>query len=121
MCSKVQDDKRSNSRQELQLLVTYQVSGKTISNFMFDLSTNGMFIETSVPLKVGEEVSLSLELPYDKTKFNLTAKVMWNRNKNDSSGKPPGMGVQFINVENTEDFKKLEAALKYFKRFENEN
>jgi Tfp pilus assembly protein PilZ len=60
-----------------------------------DLSEEGMFVMTPVPLEAGTSVLLHLELV--GTTVPLQGLVMWNRVRREP-GRPVGMGVRIINA-----------------------
>ena len=103
-----QVEKRFEDRLDFQLLVSYKINGEEENNFSFNLSTGGMFIETTLPNKIGTPLSLKFEFPMDSTILNITGEVAWIRSEPDESGQPVGMGIKFTDV----DDEKKEGLLK---------
>lgn len=60
-----------------------------------DISVDGMFIATSIPLPVGTIHTLCFSIG-DVTEVTVKAKVMWVNNS--ENGRDRGMGVQFIDI-----------------------
>ncbi|MBN2196363.1 MAG: PilZ domain-containing protein [Polyangiaceae bacterium] len=61
-----------------------------------NLSVGGVFIATQGERpEVGSEVELSLELPGVATPMHCVGRVAWHRERSPKSDAPPGMGVEF--------------------------
>jgi Tfp pilus assembly protein PilZ len=60
-----------------------------------DLSEDGMFIMTPVPLEAGVSILLHLELV--GTTVPMQGLVMWNRVRREP-GRPVGMGIRIVNA-----------------------
>lgn len=111
-------DKRTSNRQELQLLISYNLDGKTHAKFSFDLSSGGMFIESITPPECGTKITVLFELPHNKLNFKIDAIVTRIKKADESvDGSPTGMGVKFI-IDDISLKKKLELATNYFKDFQ---
>jgi CheY-like chemotaxis protein len=85
-------EKRRYYRCPLQIAV--QVSGSSHPDFIatsVNISEGGMALATSVPLPVGERVTLKLKLPGAESTTNITGEVCWN----DMAGR---VGLQFVQV-----------------------
>ena len=52
---------------------------KTERSFTHDLSETGLRFPTTVKLQVGQELALTLELPFQNSTFHATAEVVWIR------------------------------------------
>src|SRR5579885_207304 len=63
-----------------------------------DISPNGMFIETENPLKPGTKMLLEFKLPNEMIPIKAYSEVKWNKRGLTSEAKSTGMGVQFINI-----------------------
>ena len=68
-----------------------------------NLATNGGFIETALPLEVGELVEFELVLPDTIHKIDILGVVRWH-----SQEKPTGIGVEFLRI-SSEDQKTVNA------------
>jgi uncharacterized protein (TIGR02266 family) len=65
-----------------------------------DISSGGMFIETSSIPKAGSIVFVDFFLPGVRKKFKLKGKVAWiNRNDDTAGESKPGIGIEFINLD----------------------
>ena len=67
--------------------------------YMPFIDRGGIFIPTSKPYKIGDEIFMLLNLLDDPVKSNLAGKVVWV-NPVAQAGKPQGIGVQFNNDAN---------------------
>lgn len=52
---------------------------KTERSFTRDISETGVCFPTSVKLQVGQELALTLELPFRNSTFHTTAEIVWLR------------------------------------------
>ncbi len=70
---------------------------KTITNYVVNMSTGGMFIETSNLLPVDTLLKVELILP-GKTPITCKARVAWTNGPNllKKQSLPYGMGLQFL-------------------------
>lgn len=88
--------------------VDYRTVGSFITDYSRNISRGGVFIRTSLPLKVGERVRIRLTLPDGDVPFALDGEVKWISTLRDREQHPPGMGVEFVNFSD-ETRAKLEA------------
>lgn len=94
-------DDRVNQRVPVQLLVDYRSpNGSYLFDFCRDLGTGGVFIETSNPLALDSEVTLTFTLPDSKETLEAEGKVMWVQTEVPGKDLVPGMGVQFNEFSN---------------------
>jgi uncharacterized protein (TIGR02266 family) len=63
-----------------------------------NLSEGGLFLRTSTPLETGTEATIRLESRGGEEVF-ARARVVWSRG--DGTGYPPGMGLQFEDIDET--------------------
>ena len=92
---------RAHPRAPLALKVRYTTpEGRQFDSLTGGIGAGGLFIESSTPLAPGTELSVEFALP-DRPweKHKATAKVAWTRNKPERHLLFPGMGVQFINID----------------------
>ena len=52
---------------------------KTEQSFTQDVSESGLRFPTAVKLQIGQELALTLELPFQKTIFHATVEIVWIR------------------------------------------
>jgi len=92
---------RAQPRAPLALKVHYRTTeGKEFDGLTGGIGGGGLFIESSTPLPPGTELSVEFALPdrpWDKLKAR--AKVAWTRNKPERYLLFPGMGVQFVDID----------------------
>lgn len=92
---------RAQPRAPLALKVRYSTpEGKQFDGLTGGIGGGGLFIESSTPLAPGTELSVEFALPdrpWDKLKAR--AKVVWTRNKPERYLLFPGMGVQFVDID----------------------
>jgi uncharacterized protein (TIGR02266 family) len=73
---------------------------KLITDYTVNVSTGGVFIETSKILPVGTHLTMKFKLPDNDRIINCNSRVAWT-NGPDALKKPslpPGMGIQFIDL-----------------------
>jgi len=63
-----------------------------------NISTAGMFILSSEPAPVGTTLSFRFRIE-DWNPIQGTARVVWNRGRDEASDRPAGMGVAFVDVD----------------------
>jgi len=92
---------RAQPRAPLALKVRYSTSeGKQFDGLTGGIGGGGLFIESSTPLPPGTELAVEFALPdrpWDKLKAR--AKVAWTRNKPERYLLFPGMGIQFVDID----------------------
>lgn len=78
---------------------TYEIQGEVIQGAIYNLSSEGAFIETVTPPQTKSELKLSFTLP-GVGDFTLMARVTWRVKADETEGRrsPPGMGVQFTDT-----------------------
>jgi uncharacterized protein (TIGR02266 family) len=92
---------RSHPRAPLAMKVRYTTpEGRQFDSLTGGIGAGGLFIESSAPLAPGTELSVEFALP-DRPweKHKTKAKVAWTRNKPERHLLFPGMGVQFIDID----------------------
>jgi len=63
--------------------------------YMPFLTNGGIFVPTSKPYKVGDEIYLILTLMDDPTKYPIAGKIAWVTPPGANNNKAQGIGVQF--------------------------
>lgn len=101
MPEKVDKSKRARRADRLQheLLVAYRTVDGFITDWAVNISRGGIFINTRNPLAVGTTVRLIISLPDTAFPFELTGKVTRVAEFNNSSNQVPGMGIEFVDVD----------------------
>lgn len=92
---------RSYPRASLAMKIRYTTpEGRQFDSLTGGIGAGGLFIESSAPLAPGTELSIEFALP-DRPweKLKARAKVAWTRNKPERHLLFPGMGVQFLDID----------------------
>lgn len=92
---------RAHARAPLAVKVKYTTpEGKQFDSLTGGIGGGGLFIESSQPLAPGTELTVEFALP-DRPweKHKAKAKVAWARNKPERFLLFPGMGVQFLDID----------------------
>ena len=78
---------RKHARKALMAVVDYATQDQAYRDFIKNISAGGVFIETSVPASIGQELSLTFALPYHQAHIKITGEVV--------RISPQGIGVRF--------------------------
>ncbi|MGH7434445.1 MAG: hypothetical protein ACRENE_02140, partial [Polyangiaceae bacterium] len=60
----------------------------------------GIFVQTNDPMPAGKQVSVEIQIPGQLATWSAVGRVRWNRAPGNGGGRPPGMGIAFIDVDN---------------------
>jgi uncharacterized protein (TIGR02266 family) len=90
---------RRANRLQHELLVAYRSVDGFITDWAVNISRGGMFINTRNPLAVGTTVRLIISLPDTAFPFDLNGRVTRTAEFNNPSNQVPGMGIEFVNVD----------------------
>jgi uncharacterized protein (TIGR02266 family) len=90
--------RREHSRFSVDLDVTVGSDHNFYAGFAENLSAGGVFIATHKLKPVGSKIELSINLP-DSVTVRALGEVRWIRVFNEQSDTPPGMGVKFLEIE----------------------
>ncbi len=66
-----------------------------------NLSEGGVFVATHVMLPPGTLVALHLELPRTRERIMTLGEVKWTRAYTGNDDVPPGLGIQFVGLDET--------------------
>jgi uncharacterized protein (TIGR02266 family) len=80
-------EKRSYIRKPFFMPVDYSTQDRVYRDFIKDISTGGVFIETLRPLPVGQEISMAFSFPSLRQNFKISGDVV--------RMDPKGIGVAF--------------------------
>lgn len=100
--------RRQHSRVSVDLDVTVGSDDNFYTGFAENLSAGGVFIATHQLKPVDSRIELSINLP-DSVTVRALGEVRWIRVFNEQSDTPPGMGVKFVEIDET-----CVAAIHYF-------
>src|SRR6476659_9138812 len=90
---------RRSDRLQHELLVSYRTVDGFITDWATNISRGGIFINTRNPLAVGSTVRLIISLPDTAFPFDLSGRVMRVNEFDNPSNQVPGMGIEFIDVD----------------------
>lgn len=92
---------RTQPRAPLALKVRYTTpEGKQFDSLTGGVGGGGLFIESGTPLSPGTELTVEFALPDRPTeKLKAKAKVAWARHKPERYLLFPGMGIQFMDLD----------------------
>ena len=92
---------RNYPRTPLALKIRYSTpDGKQIDSLTGGVGGGGLFIESSDPLAPGTMLTVEFALPHRPAqKLKATGKVAWTRKRAERYLLFPGMGIQFIEIE----------------------
>ena len=82
-----QEDRRTMPRKRTPLSVHCYTKDQAFEDSVRDISSTGVFIETSALLSVGEEITLSFSSPHSEEPVKVTGEIVWTG--------PGGVGVEF--------------------------
>ncbi len=78
---------------------SYRTDGDWVTGGVYNLSSDGAFIETLDPPAVGTRLELKFELP-GHGEVEFPCRVTWRVGASETAGRrsPPGVGVQFLDL-----------------------
>jgi uncharacterized protein (TIGR02266 family) len=95
-------ERRSNVRINAEIRVYYgSHHSKLLTGYSVDLSTNGVFLVTTCPFDVDDNVKLKLSIPGQEEKaVSCDARVAWINYENRplKPEYPTGVGLQFLDL-----------------------
>ncbi len=80
-------DPRRHPRKDCSMSVTYSAQDQVFTDFITNIAAGGVFIQTSVPLSIGQEIKLRLPFPSQEEPTTIMCQVVWKS--------PLGFGAQF--------------------------
>ena len=93
-------------RVDAKQLVPYRQSGNYLFDFSHSISQGGIFLETNEPKELGSKIELTFSFPGNKKEINAQGQVVWIQEAlADREDCVPGMGVQFIKLEDADRVK----------------
>ncbi len=85
--------------------------GSLYAAYMPYVKNGGLFIPTTKPYKLGDEVFMLLTLMEDKERVPVAGKVVWVTPQGAQGNRTPGIGVQFSDQDNGQTRNKIEGLL----------
>ena len=83
-------DRRKRLRKAYSMQVAYATQDRTFTDFIRNISIDGAFVQTPIPVPVGQQISLSFPIPNDEGYFRLSGEMVWSC--------PIGGGVRFTST-----------------------
>jgi type IV pilus assembly protein PilZ len=93
------------------LSLTIKDKGALYAAYMPFVRNGGLFIPTSKPYKIGDEVFMLLTLMEEKEKLPVAGKIVWVTPAGAQGNKTAGIGVQFSDQDNGQTRNKIEGYL----------
>ncbi|MHB1846040.1 MAG: TIGR02266 family protein [Deltaproteobacteria bacterium] len=90
---------RKAQRLHHEILVAYRTVDGFITDWAVNISKGGLFVNTRSPLPVGSRVRLIVSLPDAAFPFDLQGKVSWVNEFDNASNLVPGMGIEFVDID----------------------
>ena len=90
---------RKFERLENELPVAYRSVDGFITDWVTNISKGGLFINSRTPLPEGTTVRLIIQLPDTPFPFDLTGKVVRVSEFDNTTNEVPGMGVEFVDID----------------------
>ena len=100
----------SGGRQGI-LSLTIKDKSALYAAYMPFVKNGGLFIPTSKPYRLGDEVFMLLTLMDEKEKIPVAGKIVWITPVGAQGNKAPGIGVQFSEQDNGQTRNKIETYL----------
>lgn len=93
-------ERRQELRVPFNLRVRYRSGEVFVNNYIYNLSTGGVFISTPHPLPLDTPIKLHLIFDDQKKEIEVEGKVVWENTKQSSLRdiSKPGMGVKFTRI-----------------------
>jgi uncharacterized protein (TIGR02266 family) len=106
------DDRRKNTRIELVLKIEYDNPGDFLADYAVCASEGGMFIATTRPFAVGEQLSFDISFPGLLSPIHCLGEIRWRRPvEQETAEKPAGIGVSFV-FRSKEEADKIQTLIK---------
>ena len=84
---------------EREVVLEFEHFSSFISEYSANISLGGMFVKTDQPREPDTEFRFEVRLADDAPLISGLAKVLWVREAEESSERPVGMGVRFLQLE----------------------
>ena len=82
-----QEKARKHTRRAWKVAVEYSTGDLVMRDYIKDISSGGVFIETKMPLAIGQELNLKFPLPNYQKLVKVAGEIIWTS--------PKGIGVKF--------------------------
>ena len=91
------EERRNSERVGLVARVDYKTVDDLFSEFARNINEGGLFIETEEPPEIGAAIALEFQIPETEAPIQVMGRVV--RLSDGLGHEPPGMGVQFENLD----------------------
>ena len=94
-------ERRNDRRYHARMAVYYGLyENMLLTDYCINISTGGMFLESSTILTMGTELIVKFKLPESDSIIIANARVAWTNDPNaiKKESLPPGMGLQFLDL-----------------------
>jgi len=92
-------DRRKHTRAQLRVTVTTTGASFTFTEFSYDVSEGGVFVETNSPLAPGTSLELEFTLPEVSEPIKANGRSIRAVTPDKApKGRTPGMGIQFLGI-----------------------
>ena len=91
------DERRQEPRAEFEIEVHYRTVQEFLRAYSRNISGGGIFIKTSRPHALNQNVHLRFTLPGIDRQFEIAGIVVWE-NPSTKGSLPAGMGIKFLEV-----------------------
>ncbi len=107
------EERRQHIRVKAPVMVEFPhpTTMQTERSYTYDISATGLRFPTMVPLRVGQELPITLHLPFQNVTFHATGEVLWLREIARLGTTQYDVGVQFRWIEDS-DHQRLEHFLR---------
>ena len=107
--------RRTEERTSMKIRISFKRANDFFRAYIGNLGSGGLFIKTTQSLPVGTLLNLEFNLPDSDYVIKTKGKVVWTRsNETSDEKKPPGMGIQFIDI-NSQDSARVKNYITTFK------
>src|SRR3990170_3732362 len=92
---------RQSTRAPVEAVVRLHFEGALApeSGFSANVSSSGMFVRHTEPREPGSRLTFEFQVGKERLPVLGTGEVVWLRERYEGPGKPPGMGIQFTNLD----------------------
>ena len=97
--AKKDPERRATARIPLRIQIQYRTAEQFFRDYMLNLSTGGIFIETARPLKVGTRLKIQFCLPRMEKEILADGVVVRRVNVHGKNPGTGGMGIRFSDLD----------------------
>src|SRR5688500_12732292 len=92
-------DTRQAPRADVQVSIDLASEHTFWSGLTMNMSEGGVFVATYRHAPVGTKLSVEMDLPDGDAPIAITAEVRWSREYTGNPDAPPGIGLQFVDLD----------------------